>query len=194
LLDPHLVPISAVRVQRLLRDVAEKTRDIVQKKLAMPEVRLVWYQHRWLLPGKGYTREQFESWQEPFLDDRDRMIASIMNMHLAEGERYCGRTMPGVLPDTVFIAAASLPPLSDEGQMRDLTQYRVGVTVVHEMRHLWQGAKGWDMGDMRTCERDAEAFTKSWRGKVKEVVRRSKAAEVRRRLKPKRAGRVPREK
>jgi hypothetical protein len=70
-----------------------------------------------------------------------------MNMGVAEGQFYSGRTVPLLDPRAVFVAAASLPPLSDEGDMRASTPYRAGVNVVHEMRHLWQAAHGWDAAD-----------------------------------------------
>jgi hypothetical protein len=94
-----------------------------------------------------------------------------MNMGMAEGQYYRGRTVPSLNPRAVFVAAASLPPLSDEGDMRASTPYTAGVIVVHEMRHLWQAAHGWDAADKGKCERDAEAFANTWRSKVREVVR-----------------------
>jgi hypothetical protein len=68
-----------------------------------------------------------------------------MNMGMAKGQYYGGRTVSLLNPRAVFVAAASLPLLSDEGDMRASTPYRAGVIVVHEMRHLWQAAHGWNM-------------------------------------------------
>lgn len=197
---PHLVVISPAAVQPLVRAVGERVLDRVQKKLGLSGVELVWYHHRWLLRGKPYHQEQIDSWQDPLLRERQdwRMSRQApLNMHTAAGESIGGRTCPYLLW-AVFIMAASLPPFSDEGQMRASTPYRAGVTVVHELRHLWQAAHGFntrkrraedrvdDRVDValalrvarmraefnkRKCERDAEAFANTWRDKVKEIVR-----------------------
>jgi hypothetical protein len=149
---PHLVRIEFATVAPVLRDVAETMRDTVQKELKLPPVTIVWY-HQRLDPIENLIGRSFSAWQGPF----------------APGSTYHGRTLPFAYPDTIFIAAAVMaPPHLDE--LRDVTPYQVGTSVVHEMRHLWQAAKGWKMEDTRTIERDAGAFEKKWREKVKGAV------------------------
>jgi hypothetical protein len=175
---PLLVAIAPITGEPAVRAAGEKVRDLVQKRLRMSGVQLFWYHHRWLLPGHPYTAQQIAAWRDPLMEESEgQILEAIMNIGTAGGRHYAGRTVPLARPDAVFVSAASLPQLSDTGDLRAATPYRAGLTIVHEIRHLWQAAHRWDMADTRTCERDAAAFTKTWSDKVKEVVRRLQSSD-----------------
>ncbi len=165
---PHLVLISPEKVEPPVRAVGERVLTLTQRSLRLEGVRLKWFWQRWLLPGKPYSRETVESWGVPLDDPTVNPEASVVNIGCHAGEAYHGRTLP-LFSTSLFVCAASLPVFSDEGDMKPVTPYRAGVTVAHEIRHLWQVAHGWPI---RGRERDAICFAATWRKRVREAVKR----------------------